>query len=203
MRRHGAPGLGVRGVVTLLSAHRWRATACACAVLAVVGFVSRTSLVTVPLLQDRLPARTLVTVLAAAVVLTPLYAALGSLSRTLVREPPLRPVRAGGVLGLSALAVAPAYLGEIAQAPWVVVDLRLLLALLTLGFLGVVVLGDWAGLVVLGAGFLVLLVTAAPGSWFAGTLLATPTPALASAVAVAVTTYVVRGPRIGPVDAER
>lgn len=189
--------------MSLLAAHRWRVTGAACVALALLGYLSRTETVTVPLLQERIPVRALVAVLAAAVVLTPLYAAFGAISRTLVREPGLRPLRIVAVFGLGATAVAPALLGEVVDAPWAVVDLRLFLALLVLGLVGVVVLGDSAGLVVLGLGFLALLVTAAPGSWFTGVLLATPTAALGAATVPAAIAYVLRGPRGRTVDEER
>ncbi|MCB7136694.1 hypothetical protein [Cellulosimicrobium marinum] len=168
-----------------------------------IGYLGRTELVSIPMLQEQIPVRSLVVVFAAAVVVMPLYAVLGVLSPTLVREPRLRPTRIAVILALAALTLAPTFAGEVVRAPRVVVDLRLFLALLTVGLVGVVVLGDAAGLVVLGLGFLVLLVTAAPGSWVTGLLLATPTAVLGVADAVAAALYAFRGPRSRRVDEER
>lgn len=143
-----------------LKAHHWHICAMVELTLAVVGLLSRTSLVQLPFLQETIPARLLIAIGSVVTAVTPLLPVLPSLSPTLVREPLLRTLRVPGVIGLATLGYAPSTIG--ADAGSASLDTVFFLALLAIAILSVVIVGDFAWAIVLGFGFTALLVDTAP-----------------------------------------
>lgn len=174
-----------------LKAHRWGTSLAVALGLGLVGYLSRATYLDIPFLQDVLPARVLVAVVAVVVAITPLYLTFPDLVDTLDRERAVRRVRPYGVVALALIAYLPAAVA----VPDSVDDTRLFLAALTLGLLAVAAVGDLAWTVVFAAGFASLIVDTAPGAPVTSALAACTTLGLAVALAGATVLVGAVGPR--------
>lgn len=177
-----------------LAAHYWIFSAVVAILLGAVAYGSRATWIPLPLLQDVVPARSVVAVVAATLLITPLYGAFGPLSRTLVREPLMRPLRAVGVALLNVVATSPSWIG-IRVDERALLDARMHGLLLFLAVAAVVVLGDFAWLVPLALGFGTIVIISAPMSEIGRRLSEVPLWLCLAAPLVAFAAYSFRGAR--------
>lgn len=176
-----------------LKPYRAVPTVTATLVLGVLMAVTRDDWVTLPVVQERLPARLLLMVVAVPVVLTPLYGRFPELSATFPREPRARLGQAVGSALLLAVVLLPC-LGA-ADDGALRADLTLTLLLLGLGIAAVVLVGEAAWLVPLLVGVTVLFVETSGSAPVTRVLAGLPPALSAAAVVTAGTFYVLRGPR--------
>jgi hypothetical protein len=148
------------GLRPALKAHRWDTCLVVALATGLVGFLSRATFVQLPFLQETVPVRLLVAVVAVVVAVTLLYPVFTELTPTLVRERTLQRVRPFGAVGLASVAYAPSAVGVSGTE----VDTSFFLALLCTGLLAIVVTGHLAWAVVLALGFTMMLVDSAPGA---------------------------------------
>ena len=161
MRRRCSRLVDLRlGLRPALKAHRWDTCLVVALATGLVGFLSRATFVQLPFLQETVPVRLLVAVVAVVVAVTPLYPVFTELTPTLVRERTLQRVRPFGAVGLASVAYAPSAVGVSGTE----VDTSFFLALLCTGLLAIVVTGHLAWAVVLALGFTMMLVDSAPGA---------------------------------------
>lgn len=161
MRRRCSRLVDLRlGLRPALKAHRWDTCLVVALATGLVGFLSRATFVQLPFLQETVPVRLLVAVVAVVVAITPLYPVFTDLTPSLVRERTLQWVRPLGTVGLASLAYAPSAVGVSGAGT----DTSFFLALLCAGLLAIVFTGHLAWAVVLALGFTMMLVDSAPGA---------------------------------------
>lgn len=181
-------------MTTRLRPHRWVPSAAAALVLSALMALTRDDWVVLPVLQERLPVRLVLLVVAVPVVLTPLYGRFPELTVTFPRE---RSVRVGQVVGY-ALLIAVVLLPALGAADGALhADVGLVLLLLALGAAAVVVVGDAAWLVPLVAGVTVLFVDTSGSAPVTRALAGLPLAIPCAAVLAACVLYVTHGPRRG------
>lgn len=175
-------------------ARRWHTCLALALVLGATGYLSRSAVVQLPVVDGAVPVRLLVAVAAVVVALTPMYPTFTSVLPTLARDNLLRRLRPGGAIVLALVAYLPAAVGVREAGP----DTRVLLALLAVGLVAVVLVGELTWAVVLTLGLGVLVVDSAPGAPVTRLLVACTTAGLAVAVVLAAGVLAVRGPRAAP-----
>lgn len=178
-------------VAPALKARRWGTSLAAALGVGLVGYLSRATYISIPFLQDVLPARVMVAVVAVVLAITPLYLTFPDLVDTLDRERAMRRVRPFGAVALALVAYLPAAVAVPDSAE----DTRFFLAVLALGLLGVAAVGDLAWGVVFAAGFGSLLVNTAPGAPVTSALEACTLLGILAAVAGATVLVGAVGPR--------
>lgn len=181
---------------SLARAHRWDFAISAAVILGVGGWWWRDTGVEMPLTSGVIPAPVLVMWAVVTVALTPLYSTFLDVEATLAREPRARLARV--VLG-SALALGtylPASFGQAADgeatgSPW-----SRLTALIALGIVSVVAVGDYAWMPVLAVGVLALIIDGAnPARPVAEGLSRTGVIPMVLVLVAAIAVFVWRGPR--------
>ncbi len=177
----------------IAAAYRVRLVLLLAAGLGCTGFLSRATFVELPLLQDAVPTQLLIIVAAVTVATFPMYPLLPELSSTLVREVPVRAGLVALGLLLTALSVTPGR-DPTAIAIAGSLDDSFALALLTIGIVAVLLVGDYAWMAVMGSGFLAILVNSAPSApvWRGLRMIDSPLMVLMTLAAASV--YVVLGP---------
>ncbi|SDR83210.1 hypothetical protein SAMN04489860_0171 [Paraoerskovia marina] len=174
---------------------RWLTTSAVLALLAVTGWLSRTTFVTVPLLQERLPAPLLIAIAVAAVATTPLHETFPDLVRTLPRARTVHALGVGAVLVLACASMYPALATSTRGTVDQQVALPLFLLLLGMALVGVAHFGRATPLIVLALGLTTLPVMTAPGNPVTATLAALPDVVAATMTLGAAALLLVRGPR--------
>lgn len=185
-------------MIAALAAHRWRSTGLVCGVLSVIAYLARHDTVQLPFADDPVPVRMLVAMIVVAASLTPLYATFPGLAPTFVREPMVRAARPAGVLALAMIGYLPSVVGVLETGNSEgseLIDTALFLALLAVGVLAAVVLGEHAWFVVTGASLTILFLEALPGAPVAAALAHAGLVPPAAAVVAACAIYAARGPR--------
>ena len=143
-----------------LKAHRWDTCLALALVIGAVGYLNQAAFVPLPFLQDMVPVRLLIAIVAVVSAITPLYPAFTSLAPSLVREARNQRLRPVGTVALAMVGYAPCAAGVKAAAP----DTLFFLALLAAALVSVAVAGYLAWAIVLALGFTALMVDSAPGA---------------------------------------
>ncbi len=177
----------------------------AVAILAGVAALSRGMFVTLPVVENPLPVRSLVAIAAGCLVTIPLRTSFPELVSTLPRESQLRPIRCATVIGLSLATYA------VAAARWNAIgwgagetqpaagfwteggDLRFCLLLITLAVTSIVLIGDYAWLPVLVVGFASTMLATVPNGVFGRTMTGLPLWMCVASMLVAGSAYAVLG----------
>ncbi len=174
-------------------AHRWHWCLFLCCACGVVTFVFGQDSIELPILLMAVPVPALVGLASLVAALGPLYDTFPSLSRTFAREASTRRVRVFGVLLLAAIGHLPVLLAS--EAIDVSADITWWLVLLALGIVSVVLVGDFAWLMVLIVGFTSLTLQYSTTIPIAVFLSAVGPLSGVAAVAVAGIVCAQRGPR--------
>ena len=149
-----------------LKAHRWGTCLALALVIGAVGYLNQAAVVPVPFLEDMVPVRLLIAIVAVVSAITPLYPVFTSLTPSLVREARNQRLRPLGAVALALVGYAPCAVGVKAAAP----DTLFFLALLAVALVSVALAGYLAWAIVLTLGFTALMVNSAPGSPVTGLL---------------------------------
>ena len=143
-----------------LKAHRWDTCLVLALGIGVAGYLTHSSYVQVPFIQDVLPVRLFIAIIAVVSAITPLYPAFTGLAPSLVRETRNQRLRPVGVVLLAVVAYAPSAFGAHDAAS----DTLYFLALLATAFMSVTLVGYLAWAIVLALGFTALVVDSSPGA---------------------------------------
>lgn len=181
-------------ITTWLRAHRWISTGLFALGLAVLGWVTRDTRITFPLVEGKLPARLVVALGVTTVALTPLYSSFPELEPGLLREPWLRVFRVVLAPALAVAAVAPAW---VAGPPDTALrtDLVWFFLLFASGLVAVVAVGELAWVAPLSLGALSLIVDQSREQHLSRLLAEVRTPVAIAVLVLAAVVFVLRGPR--------
>lgn len=177
-----------------LRAHRWIATGLLALGLAVLGWATRTTRVSIPLVEVPLPARLLVALGTTMIVLTPLYSSFPEFEPGLVREPGLRMLRVVLASTLAVAAVAPAWAAGPSDTT-LHANLVWFCLLVASGIAIVTVVGELAWAVPFSLGAVSLVLDGDREQRVSGLLAEVQTPVAIAILGLAAALFVWRGPR--------